>query len=62
MTREEIQKGSVVDLVAWITRERRQAEEAEAAASKQPELASAAARKTRPPTRLFPGAPARRTR
>ena len=38
MTREEIHTGSMVDLLARITRERTEAEEA---ASKQPEVAAA---------------------
>jgi hypothetical protein len=60
MTRNEVQDGSVVDLLARITRER---SELPADPPEQPDVVEAATnaeQPMRPPTLLFPGAPRRR--
>ena len=62
MTRNEVQEGSVVDLLARIARERSQPPEDPA---EQPEVVEAGPngeQSIRPPTLLFPGAPRRRRR
>ncbi len=62
MTRNDVDEGSVVDLLARIARERA---EASAEVDRQPEVVDAAesAREPiKPPTLLFPGAPRRRRR
>jgi hypothetical protein len=62
MTRNEVQEGSVVDLLARIAQERSQPPEDPA---EQPEVVEAGPngeQPIRPPTLLFPGAPRRRRR
>ena len=62
MTRNEVQEGSVVDLLARIARER---SELPADPAEQPDVVAAgtnAEKPIRPPTLLFPGAPRRRRR
>jgi hypothetical protein len=62
MTRNEVQEGSVVDLLARIARER---SELPADPAEQPDVVEAGANAEepiRPPTLLFPGAPRRRRR
>jgi hypothetical protein len=61
MTQNEVHQGSVVDLLARIARERA---EPAADATQDPDVvdsAQAREKTTRPPTRLFPGAPRRRS-
>lgn len=61
MTQSEAREGSVVDLVARIARERLLAQPVEPAET--PEVVStSAARRATTPTRMFPGAPRRRSR
>jgi hypothetical protein len=61
MTQSEVREGSVVDLVARIARERSLAQPVKPA--DQPEVVStSSARRAAAPTRMFPGAPRRRTR
>jgi hypothetical protein len=62
MTHNEVQEGSVVDLLARIARER---SELSADQAEQPDVVEAGANAEepiRPPTLLFPGAPRRRRR
>jgi hypothetical protein len=62
MTRNDVDEGSVVDLLARIARERAQAS---AEADREPEVVDAAEgaqEPIKPPTLLFPGAPRRRRR
>jgi hypothetical protein len=62
MTRNEVQEGSVVDLLARIARERSRPPEDPA---EQPDVVEAGANAEKPfqpPTLLFPGAPRRRRR
>ncbi len=61
MTQNEVHQGSVVDLLARIARERAQPD---AEATPEPDVVDSAKprqKATRPPTRLFPEAPRRRS-
>jgi len=61
MTRNEVDEGSVIDLLARIARERA---EMQVDADQETEVVDAAIaeKSIQPPTRLFPGAPRRRRR
>jgi hypothetical protein len=62
MTRNEVQEGSVVDLLARIARERSQSPDDPAERPEVVEAGPNAEQPIRPPTLLFPGAPRRRRR
>jgi hypothetical protein len=60
MTQNEVDEGSVVDLLARITQERSQTEAGAESEADVVEAPTQSEGHSAPPTRLFPGAPRRR--